>query len=131
MANNEGFNITGNDNQPPVVTTQPKQILRHSISDEELDMLCETRTDMSFEILLIAIGALLGTLPKALPIMYSYFLPSETEPFSATFSDIIQLILFWAMLAVFGCMLIIFNQKSRSSKSLRDQIKDRTKGEKT
>lgn len=120
---------TNNGGIPPrIVTTQPDQILRHSISDEELDMLCDSRTDMVLELLLISVGAIIGTLPAAVPAMASYFLATPDSSPNLDLTDFIQIILFCSGLLVAICIGIIFNKKSNRSVSLRDQIGNRTNG---
>jgi len=121
---NGGINIGGIGQNPPIVTTQPERILRHTISDEELDMLCDSRTDLVLEILLVSVGATLGTVPAALPAMYSYF--SAQAP-NLTLGDFIQVIIFWAGMVLAVGIGIVYTKKSRRSVSLRDQIRERTK----
>ena len=126
MADGEKINI-GSDGSPPIFTTQPERILRHSISDEELDMLCDSRTDLVLEILLISVGAALGTLPAAIPAMGSYFSATPDSPAVIGLTDFIQILIFSVGVALTVAVGIIFKKKSKRSVSLRDQIRSRTK----
>jgi hypothetical protein len=121
-----GINVN-TDAAPVIITTQPDHILRHSISDEELDMLCDSRTDMVLELLLISVGAILGTLPAAVHAIISYFGAAQDAPAELGLTDFIQIILFCSGVFVAVCIGIIFNKKSKRSVSLRDQIRNRTK----
>lgn len=114
------------DGAPPIVTTQPDRILRHSISDEELDMLCESRSDFVQEIALFAAGAVLGTAPSALTSMFMYFKNPSIVVLNLGLSDFIQILIFWASLVLAICVGVIFYNKSNRSASLREQIRNRT-----
>lgn len=55
-----------------ISTTVPDELLRHDISDEELDLLCETRRDNIWEGLWIATGLALGGVPSTIPAVLTY-----------------------------------------------------------
>ncbi len=124
MADGMGINFGGHQ-QPPIVTTQPDRILRHSISDEELDMLCEARSDLVLEILLIAIGAAIGALPQAISAMYRYAKPAESAT-ALTFVDFVSVLVFWACIAVAVGVGIVFYRRTNHAESLRNKIRERT-----
>lgn len=90
-------------------------------------MLCDSRTDMVLELLLISVGAAIGTLPAALPAVFSYFASTLASPVQLNLTDFIQIILFCSSFIVAVCIGIIFRKKSKRSVSLRDQIRSRTK----
>lgn len=118
---------------PEIVTSRPEHILRHDISDEELDLLCESRSDFVLEALLLAVGGFIGTVPTAISVMVIYFMglnaaPSEAsmgavDSFSTT--DIAQVILFWACLSVALVVGMIFKSRRERSLDLRASIRAR------
>jgi hypothetical protein len=126
MPTNSNLTTVTDSTTPPVVTTQPDEILRHSISDEELDMLCDSRSDLVLEILLVAVGAVLGTAAAALPAMLFYFTATPENPYEPELSDFIQILIFWAGLALVLAVKAIYKRRSTKSVSLRDQIRNRT-----
>lgn len=62
------FNIS--DSNIAIVTGRPDMIVRHSISDEELDILCSASGTPRDQVVSIAAGALVGSGPAALPAMF-------------------------------------------------------------
>lgn len=125
MANDNGINL-GASGAPPIVTTQPERILRHSISDEELDMLTEARSDFVLEIFLIVVGTSIGAFPPALSAMIAYLKTSGDEAANLSFVDFVTVIVFWACLVAAVAVGIILKKRTARSKTLRDQIRQRT-----
>ncbi|WP_415717130.1 hypothetical protein [Roseibium sp.] len=127
MSESSKFNLnTDPDSLPKIVTTHPEHILRHSISDEELDTLCDTKTDLVLEILLIAIGGVLGTLPTSIVSIIAYFKASEEEPHNLALIDFIQIIIFFSCVVVTFAIALVFRKKRGKSSPLREQIRGRT-----
>lgn len=124
MANGNGINL-GESGAPPIVTTQPKMILRHSISDEELDMLTEARSDFVLEIFLLVIGAFIGALPPATSAMKTYFLRANDDAPELSFVDFVSVVIFWACFVAAVAVGIVLKKRTDRSKSLRDQIRQR------
>lgn len=125
MSNENGINLGANA-PPPVVTTQPERILRHSISDEELDMLTEARSDLVLQIFLIAVGASIGALPPAISAMVAYYNNSGAEGASLSFVDFVTIIVFWACIFSACAVGVILKKRTARSKTLREQIRRRT-----
>lgn len=115
-----------NAGNPAIITTQPAHILRHSISDEELDMLCDSKSDLSLEFLLVGVGGAVGTLPTALATISNHFLDKGSE---ITTVDFISLTVFISSCLLAGSMFFVHNRKSTKSLTLRDQIRARTDGD--
>lgn len=107
---------------PPIVTTQPDHILRHSISDEELDMLCETRTHGAFELFLLACGAVIGSAPSAVAGILQYF--SGTG--ELRFQDFVHILIFIGGFFFALGMNHVRKGRNLSSLDLRDKIRSRT-----
>jgi hypothetical protein len=109
---------------PIVYTSQPKFILRHSISDEELEMLCEGRKDFALEILWTGLGILGGSLPAAVATIYRYFnAPAE---YIFAIEDFLQVILFVIGLSIAVVAAIISFNRNKRSKSLEQAIRERS-----
>jgi hypothetical protein len=108
-----------------IETTMPDAILRHNISDEDLDMLCENKKDFVLEILWIAIGVLLGSLPTALTGMWAY-----KNSGNLPVDGFIQIILFWLGLVVALVVGSIAMSRGKRAKNLQTIIRERSsKGE--
>lgn len=128
MGDESKFNISADDGiHPTIITTQPDHILRHSISDEELDMLCDAKSDMVLEILLIAAGSAVGTLAATGAAIMKYFSASSDVPHNLGPVDFLQIIIFFGSLLVALSVGLIFKKKRGSSSTLRDQIRQRSK----
>lgn len=107
-----------------IATSQPDVILRHDISDEELDMLCQSRSDLAFELILVSAGTALGALPSALPTLYRGVVLGGK--FVETGSDLIQLLIFCCSVSVGASIWVVHNRRAGSSKNLRESIRQRT-----
>lgn len=119
---------------PAILTSRPDHIRRHDISDEELDMLCESRSDHVWEILLLALGGGISTTPVAIGTMFRYFRAAFAESDALqntarippiTFTDVVQLILFWACVSVAVSLGIVNWARRKRSTDLRDVIRAR------
>ena len=122
----QDFNAFGRDNSLPIHTSLPDKIQRHSISDEELDMLCEGKKDMILEFLWIAIGVFLGSCPSAIAAMIAY--ADEKNTIKMPIDDLAQLVLFWAGLLLSVALGIVAVKRNTRAKSLQKQIRERTTG---
>ncbi|WP_170566290.1 hypothetical protein [Ruegeria atlantica] len=109
-----------------IQTSQPEVIQRHDISDEELDMLCQSRSDMALEILLVALGSAVGTLPVAIPTLYSAF--AVKGPINLTAGSLLQILIFFGSLTCLAATGVVYARRAKSSVSLRDSIRRRTSG---
>ena len=73
-----------------VATTKPDRLLRHDISDEELDGLCEMNSSHYIEALWAALGVFIGSLPAVFEAIDKSFLADETIPPKNSFASIIE-----------------------------------------
>lgn len=127
MSSQTSINInTKGHTDPVIVTTQPDLILRHSISDEELDMLCESKSELVIEMLLIAIGGAVAVSPSVVANIFSYLTTLEDKSQILTLLDFIQIIIFFSCVFVGICLGVVFRRKSRRGLSLREQIRARS-----
>lgn len=118
------------DGEMPIVTTRPEHILRHNISDEELDMLCEAKSDMVREFFLIALGSALGTIHAAFLVVQSMWVVPKGQEFVPQEGDIAVLMIFCVSVALSVVVGLIGFSKWRRSNSLRETIRNRSKREK-
>lgn len=86
---NPPINIDEGSN-PPVTTTLPDEILRHSISDEELDMICDNDSDKAFNLMLTMVGGALATAASAISSLLRFFDPIEETVSSKSVGEAIN-----------------------------------------
>ena len=65
-------------------TTMPDELLRHDISDEELEALAETRRDHLWEGMWVSLGSAIGFLPTTIISIYSAYVADEKTPIALT-----------------------------------------------
>lgn len=111
---------------PEIVTTLPDDIRRHNISDEDLDLLCESRSDYALEIVLLAGGGAIGSAPAAMSAVFAYLKSTEEAPAKISTVDFSQMMLFFACCAVAICVGLIFKARSNRAIDLRDKIRARS-----
>ena len=104
-----------------IATTAPDELLRHNISDEELDMLCESRSDGATEGCWVALGALAASAPAALPAMLNY----HTSQSPMGLADFLQIIIFWIALVVLAVLFFLGRSRGKSAKTLKAEIRNR------
>ena len=119
MENNAGININAANIQ--VFTSQPTRLIRHSISEEELNLLTEKTKDYVAEIMWVALGGAIGAAPSTI----SWF--SSKDEVSAN-QFIWAVIIFFACLAVTLVTSVIHIQRCRRSGSLENDIRARFNG---
>ena len=112
-------------NAVPVVTSRPNHILRHDISDEELEMLCESKSDFVTEFIWVGLGGMLGSLPTTFVSLMGY--SASTTALPAT--DLIQILIFFLSLGIVIVAAVVAINRGRRSKDLRTAIRDRSNGD--
>ena len=122
---------------PQISTTQPAEVVRHNISDEQLDMLCESRSDYVWEFLMLGAGGVVGTAPTGISAYFEYakvagLINSSSDPVQAAskqmlpFSDFVSMIFFSVFVCVSIVVFIIHASKRKRSVDLRTEIRRRT-----
>ena len=106
----------------PVVTSRPNQILRHDISDEELDVLCESRSDFVSEFIWVGIGGMLGSLPATVVSVIGYSSLTSALPVS----ELIQLLIFVLSFGILLVAGVVSFSRAKRSTDLRAAIRDRS-----
>lgn len=112
-------------NAVPVVTSRPNHILRHDISDEELEMLCESKSDFVTEFIWVGLGGMLGSVPTTFVSLMGY--SASTTALPAT--DLIQILIFFLSLGIVIVAAVVAINRGRRSKDLRTAIRDRSNGD--
>ena len=108
-----------------VVTSRPNHILRHDISDEELEMLCESKSDFVTEFIWVGLGGMLGSVPTTFVSLMGY--SASTTALPAT--DLIQILIFFLSLGIVIVAAVVSINRGRRSKDLRTAIRDRSSGD--
>lgn len=116
--------LAGTGITPPISTTMPDELLRHDISDEELDVLCDPSRDELWELKWAAFGAFLATVPSAVEGLYRYSSSANKEMSVLT---LIQLAITLVALAIWLVLRFVVPQRTAKSIDKRDQIRARTK----
>ena len=113
---------TRSTNKITVVTTQPREILRHDISDNELELLCTVESEQMF---LLASGGAIAVAPMALSLILEYFCHAATRSAALTTVDHVTVIMFCCFLIVSVALYVARRPSKRRSARLRDQIRSR------
>lgn len=103
--------------------TAPDELLRHDISDEELDMLCDSRRDNLSEGMWACIGGALGGVPSAIPALVHYWNSTTPMPLS----DLLQIIVFAVAGAIGFVLWHICSSRSGRATSLQAEIRNRAR----
>lgn len=104
-----------------ITITRPSELLRHDISDEELESLAEMKRDYLWEGMWVALGLCIGVAPNAVQFLWTYKPSAPASP-----SDLIHVIAFFCSLLVFCLLAYLMRTKSRDVKSLVKAIRERT-----
>ena len=116
---------TDSTNAVPVVTSRPNHILRHDISDEELEMLCESKSDFATEFIWVGLGGMFGSLPTTFVSLKGYSASTLALPAS----DLIQILIFFLSLGIVIVAAVVSINRGRRSTDLRTAIRDRSSGD--
>ncbi|BBF81520.1 MULTISPECIES: hypothetical protein [Asticcacaulis] len=97
--------------------------LRHVVSNEELDALCEVRREYVTEYVWGAVGVAIGTLPGTVALLYGYLTSGTAYGFRP--EGLIQFGLFCAALSVIGSMGMIAQRRARRLRDIEADIRMR------
>lgn len=111
--------------QPPIVQTQPTELLWHNISDDQLGMLADMRREHLWEGMWGAIGAALGAASGAFTGLFDRYFAEPAVPLSG--GDLVQVIIFFIGAALAGVLCWIVSRRGKSAKNLVTEIRQRTK----
>jgi len=123
-AGDQGPDAIAGDSALFVTTSMPDDIPRHSISDEELNMLCDPSRDELWETKWAALGVFIGVVPNTGDALWDYF---NSANGALTVLDLIYIVLTFVSFAVWFVLRIVVKQKTTTSLAKRDEIRARTK----
>lgn len=112
---------------PAVRTTHPKEILRHNISNEELEMFTRNNRDGLSEAFWACVGGSIAALPAASSALHSSYIADKTE--SMTVFHLVELLIFVCFLIGGIVIKIIDKKKGSSTDALVAEIRKRKKVE--
>lgn len=101
--------------------TMPDELIRHDISDEELDMLCDGRKDSAWEAMWVALGLSCGALPGSISAVMFYLDKQEI-----TAVNLVTLLICVAAIVLSLALFLICQGRSGISRSLKARIRGRT-----
>jgi hypothetical protein len=106
-----------------IVTTRPSEIRRHDISDEELEMLADTKHDHLTECMWAAIGGAVSSFPGAFADVYAaYFV--ENAPGLSGFA-LFEVTIFVVSFTAAVCLTVIASVRGKKAGHLVERIKAR------
>jgi hypothetical protein len=108
-----------------ITRTMPDELLRHDISDEELEMLKNSRHDQlrAFAWAMIALAA--GAAPAALNALFASYAPDATRTMSLL--DQVQVTLMAVGSALGAGAHLLCNTRSKDAEDLAEKIRKRTR----
>ena len=121
MAGHSSYQTADTADQPRFVVTRPDMIVRHEISDEELETLCDSSPSPEQQIFWTALGGLTGALPGAVSAVAAYSVDRST----LTVDLLASLVLAGIALAVTIVGAYLGHKKGSKNKLLRDAIRKR------
>lgn len=83
----------------PIITTSPQHILRHNISDEQLEKLSSSQTSSLENLMWACFGAASGDLSATLRNINSAFIADEKKPLD--WVSTVEIVFFFVAVAVF------------------------------
>jgi hypothetical protein len=112
----------------PIRTTLPDEVLRHDISDEELDMLGDTKRGFFHEFMWAAFSGAIGAGPAALHSIGMAYFVGKPEPISGF--RLLEIVLFFGFLflGIFSAIVVCMESK-KDPQSLKEKIRTRTRSE--
>jgi len=120
------FPTTGAAGKPiPIRITAPEVLLRHNISDEQLDMFAEGSRDGMSEAFWAFVAAALGALPAAGEALVNAFWLAPAVPLSAY--HLIEVILVVGCFAIAGAIKVMWRRKTKTVSSLVEKIRSQGK----
>ena len=109
-----------------VFITQPDELLRHNISDDELSRLCENKKGFLQDAFWVAVGGGLGSAAPGISAIINYFAKSPDAP---KLPDIISFVILFMCLAVSFVSGVYGRLRANGSVPLEVQIRSRSRRE--
>ncbi len=110
-------------NGPEIKRTQPKVILRHDISDEELDQLADLNRGESSGLIYLLFGLSGGSLISCLEKLHNSYITSPQQ--AIPWYGLIEIILFSSSLITGIILSFLYRDKKSKCKDLIEEIRSR------
>lgn len=104
--------------------TGPDVLLRHDISDEELEKLADTKRDYLWEGKWVALGVCLGAVKACFDALSGAYISDPSVPLAI--GGLIQVVIFFASAAAFGILWHVMKRKTSAASDLATAIRERT-----
>lgn len=118
---------SGPDNQYRITRSQPDEIVRHDISDEELISLSDLRRGYLWEGMWVALGVFLGVAPTAVSVVADSYTGEEYLPIEI--GDLIQIVICSCAILSFLILAYVLKDKTKNARDLLERIRTRTRRE--
>jgi hypothetical protein len=109
-----------------IVTTQPAQLLRHNISDEELEMLATIRREGLGEAVAATAGAAVALAPAVGETIWKAYIETPFTPISIF--HLIEIVAFGATTAVGIAVYLLSGSRGNRVRELVQEIRGRREG---
>ena len=116
---------TGPGQQTRIIVSRPDEIVRHEISDEELQMLSELRRDWTMEAFWGFSGAALGATKGAFSALFAAYGGTKEIPMPS--GDLFEVVLFSICVSLAVILLIVSQSRGSRASDLVKTIRDRKK----
>ena len=107
--------------------SQPDEIVRHDISDEELQMLSDLKRNWMMEAFWGFLGAALGAAKGGFSALFTAYGEGKASPMPT--GDLFEVILFFVCFALGGLLLVVSLSRSSRTGKLVNKIRDRKRKE--
>ena len=111
--------------QTKIIVSRPDEIVRHEISDEELQMLSDLRRDWTMEALWGFLGAAIGAAKGAFSALFAAYGEAIAKPMPS--GDLFEVILFFVCVSLAGILLLVSQSRGSRAGDLVKTIRDRKK----
>lgn len=123
------IDTSSTDSGITIDTTMPDRILRHNISDEELESLCAMSSSHLVEAMWVSLGTFLGFLPTSISAINNAFFVASSNatdianPMSG--GDFIQVLFCMASFVLFVSVWLVVRGKKDNTTQLLEVIRQR------
>lgn len=112
-----------------IKTTMPDELLRHDISDEELDKLGDNQRGLFHEFMWASLTGAFGSAWGVFEALHGAFFVSPRTPLSGYAVWELTIFVVFAALAMFSGVLVV-RESTKGGSTLKDQIRTRTRSRK-
>lgn len=106
----------------PIRITKPSEILRHDISDEELNLLASTKRDSFSEAFWAMVGAAVVALPPAIKAIVNYAHGASVDGVG-----ILEIAIFLVTVSIGGTIWVVGASRSKTASNLVAEIRARSR----